>query len=337
MVFIDFRSGFSTITSQQLTHKPDQMVVGTSFCNWLLDFLTQFRLAMSHKARVRLRIGAPQGQVLSHFLLTHNCTPNYKTSHHWKEKHSNNAIPTPIISCFYKAPLRASWPLASLCGLAILPPQLVNSWSERSREDNCCSPRTFKTLAGSTKLSASWLTPLSPQIMSSVSYPQEEVSEPLCLHHHAEKPLYPLWGYWWINKQSNIQKHWSLTQQKHKHAKQLCFLHEVLHITTAAYEDKAAAFLSYNICCCFTTHIYIFCTFTMYRNLSTHNASAYITVFTITLPLTVPLFTCTFTDVSQSYLFLSEREITFLSWVPSTCGRINNTADFLLKYDKQQT
>uniref|UniRef100_A0A3B1K0V6 Reverse transcriptase domain-containing protein n=1 Tax=Astyanax mexicanus TaxID=7994 RepID=A0A3B1K0V6_ASTMX len=87
MLFVDFSSAFNTIIPQQLIHKLDSLGLGTSLCNWLLDFLTgrpqAVRVGSNTSSITTLNTGAPQGCVLSPLLftlLTHDCTPEHTSN-----------------------------------------------------------------------------------------------------------------------------------------------------------------------------------------------------------------------------------------------------------------
>nr|XP_046263545.1 uncharacterized protein LOC124068964 [Scatophagus argus]XP_046263546.1 uncharacterized protein LOC124068964 [Scatophagus argus]XP_046263547.1 uncharacterized protein LOC124068964 [Scatophagus argus] len=87
MLFIDFSSAFNTIIPQQLIHKLDQLVLNTSLCNWLLDFLTGRPQAVwvgsNTSSTITLNTEGPQGCVLSPHLftlMTHDCTPTFSSN-----------------------------------------------------------------------------------------------------------------------------------------------------------------------------------------------------------------------------------------------------------------
>lgn len=59
ILLVDFSSAFNTVCPQQLVEKLQLLGVGTSTCNWVLDFLTERRQTVK----------------------THDCTANHNTSH----------------------------------------------------------------------------------------------------------------------------------------------------------------------------------------------------------------------------------------------------------------
>ncbi|KAG5852656.1 hypothetical protein ANANG_G00064880 [Anguilla anguilla] len=82
MLFIDFSSAFNTIIPSKLITKPGDLGINPSFCNWILDFLTNrpqyVRLDNLTSSTLILSTGVPQGCVLSpllYYLFTHDCTP----------------------------------------------------------------------------------------------------------------------------------------------------------------------------------------------------------------------------------------------------------------------
>ncbi|KAK3556547.1 hypothetical protein QTP70_009456 [Hemibagrus guttatus] len=88
MLLIDFSSAFNTIIPQHLIEKLSLLGLNTSFCNWILDFLTgrpqSVRIGNSFSSITTLRTGAPQGCVLSPLLftlLTHDCAAMHSSSH----------------------------------------------------------------------------------------------------------------------------------------------------------------------------------------------------------------------------------------------------------------
>ncbi|KAK3550715.1 hypothetical protein QTP70_003970 [Hemibagrus guttatus] len=72
MLFIDFSSAFNTIIPQHLIEKLNLLGTNTSFCNWILDFLTgrpqSVRIANTMSSTTILSTGAPQGCVFSPLL-----------------------------------------------------------------------------------------------------------------------------------------------------------------------------------------------------------------------------------------------------------------------------
>ncbi|KAK3564390.1 hypothetical protein QTP86_017299 [Hemibagrus guttatus] len=73
MLFIDFHSSsFNTIIPQNLIEKLSLLGLNTSFCNWILDFLTgrpqSIWIRNSTSSTTTLSTGAPQGCVLSPLL-----------------------------------------------------------------------------------------------------------------------------------------------------------------------------------------------------------------------------------------------------------------------------
>jgi hypothetical protein len=80
MLFIDYSSAFNTIVPTKLIPKLS-LGLNTSFCNWILDFLTGrplvVRAGNNTSAMVIFNSGAPQGCVLSPLLysLFTNTTP----------------------------------------------------------------------------------------------------------------------------------------------------------------------------------------------------------------------------------------------------------------------
>ncbi|KAK1802673.1 hypothetical protein P4O66_004309 [Electrophorus voltai] len=88
MTYIDFSSAFNTIVPQHLIGKLSLLVLNTSLCKWILDFLTgrpqSVRIGSSTYTTTTLSTGAPQGSVLSPLLftlLTHDCAAMYSSNH----------------------------------------------------------------------------------------------------------------------------------------------------------------------------------------------------------------------------------------------------------------
>ncbi|KAI5611805.1 gastrula zinc finger protein XlCGF28.1-like [Silurus asotus] len=88
MLFIDFSSAFNTIIPQHLIEKLSLLGLNTSFCNWILDFLTgrpqSVRIGNSIFSTTTLSTKASQGCVLSPLLftlLTHNCVAMHSSNH----------------------------------------------------------------------------------------------------------------------------------------------------------------------------------------------------------------------------------------------------------------
>ncbi|XP_059833102.1 uncharacterized protein LOC132398117 isoform X3 [Hypanus sabinus] len=88
MLFIDFSSAFNIIIPQKLIGKLSLLGLNTSFCNWILDFLTgrpqSVWIGSSISNTITLSTGAPQGCVLSPVLftlLTHDCAATHSSNH----------------------------------------------------------------------------------------------------------------------------------------------------------------------------------------------------------------------------------------------------------------
>jgi gmma-aminobutyric acid receptor subunit gamma len=80
MLFIDYSSAFNTIVPSKLITKLKTMGLNTSFCNWILYFLTDYphvvRVGNNTPATLILNTGVPHGCVLSpllYSLFTHDC------------------------------------------------------------------------------------------------------------------------------------------------------------------------------------------------------------------------------------------------------------------------
>ena len=91
MLLIDYSPAFNTIVPTKLINKLRTLGLNTSFCNWILDYLTGrpqvVRVGNNSSTMLTLNTGAPQGCVLSPFLfnmLTHDCVA----------KHDSNTIVT---------------------------------------------------------------------------------------------------------------------------------------------------------------------------------------------------------------------------------------------------
>ena len=70
MLFIDYSSAFNTIVLDKLITKLRTLGLNTSFCNWILDFLT------GHSQVAKIGNNIPQVCVLSsllYSLFTHDC------------------------------------------------------------------------------------------------------------------------------------------------------------------------------------------------------------------------------------------------------------------------
>jgi hypothetical protein len=87
MLFIDYSSAFNTIGPSQLINKLRTLVLNTSLCIWILDFLTDHprvvRVGNNTSAMLILNIGAPQRCVLSpvlYSLFTHDCTARHDSN-----------------------------------------------------------------------------------------------------------------------------------------------------------------------------------------------------------------------------------------------------------------
>ncbi|KAK3557496.1 hypothetical protein QTP70_028311, partial [Hemibagrus guttatus] len=81
-------SAFNTIIPQHLIEKLSLLGLNTSFCNWILDFVTgrpqSVRIGNSFSSITTLSTGAPQGCVLSPLLftlLTHDCAAMHSSNH----------------------------------------------------------------------------------------------------------------------------------------------------------------------------------------------------------------------------------------------------------------
>ena len=68
MLLIEYSSVFNTIVPSKLINKLRTLGLNTSFCNWILDFLTGrpkvVRVGNNTSATLTLNTGAPQGCVL---------------------------------------------------------------------------------------------------------------------------------------------------------------------------------------------------------------------------------------------------------------------------------
>jgi hypothetical protein len=91
MLLIDYSPAFNTIVPTKLINKLRTLGLNTSFCNWILDYLTGRpqveRVGNNSSTMLTLNTGAPQGCVLSPLLfnmLTHDCVA----------KHDSNTIVT---------------------------------------------------------------------------------------------------------------------------------------------------------------------------------------------------------------------------------------------------
>ncbi|CDQ71546.1 unnamed protein product [Oncorhynchus mykiss] len=84
MLFIDYSSAFNTIVPSKLNNKLRTLGLNTTFCNWILDFLTGHpqvvRVVNNTFATLILNTGAPQGCVLSALLFTHDCTARHDSN-----------------------------------------------------------------------------------------------------------------------------------------------------------------------------------------------------------------------------------------------------------------
>ena len=69
MLFIDYSSALNNIVSSKLITKLRTLVLNTSLCNWILDFLKDrhqvVRVGNNTSATLILNMGAPLGCVLS--------------------------------------------------------------------------------------------------------------------------------------------------------------------------------------------------------------------------------------------------------------------------------
>ncbi|KAK3556430.1 hypothetical protein QTP70_008338 [Hemibagrus guttatus] len=82
------RRAFNIIISQHLTEKLSLLGINTSFCNWILDFLTgrpqSVWIGNSISSTTTLNTGAPQSCMLNPLLftlLTHDCTAMHSSNH----------------------------------------------------------------------------------------------------------------------------------------------------------------------------------------------------------------------------------------------------------------
>ena len=87
MLFIDYSSAFNTIVPTKLITKLRTLVLNTSLCNLILDFLMGrpqvVRVGTNTSAMLILNTGAPQGCVLSpilYSLFTHDCGAKHDSS-----------------------------------------------------------------------------------------------------------------------------------------------------------------------------------------------------------------------------------------------------------------
>ena len=71
-LFIDYSSAFSTIIPTKLISKLYVLEIGSSLCDWILNFLTHrpqsVRIGNNTSSMIILNTGAPQGCVLSSLL-----------------------------------------------------------------------------------------------------------------------------------------------------------------------------------------------------------------------------------------------------------------------------
>ena len=88
VLFIDYSSAVNTIMPTKLITKLRTLGLNTSFCNWILDFLTGHpqvvRVGNNTSATLILNNGDPQGGVLSpllYSLCTHNCVAKHDSQH----------------------------------------------------------------------------------------------------------------------------------------------------------------------------------------------------------------------------------------------------------------
>ena len=87
MLFIDYSSAFNTIVPSNRINKLRTLGLNTSFCNWILDFLTGrpqvVWVGSNTSATLILNTGAPQGCVLSpllYSLITHDCMARHDSN-----------------------------------------------------------------------------------------------------------------------------------------------------------------------------------------------------------------------------------------------------------------
>lgn len=81
LLFVDSSSAFNTILPNKLRNKLHGLGLGTTLCNWILDFLTNrtqyVRVGKHTSSTLIINTGAPQGCVLSpllYTLFTHDCS-----------------------------------------------------------------------------------------------------------------------------------------------------------------------------------------------------------------------------------------------------------------------
>ena len=87
MLFIDYSSAFNTIVPTKLITELRTLGLNTSFCNWILNFLTGrpqvVRVGKNTAAMLILNTGAPQWCVLStllYSLFTHDCMARHDSN-----------------------------------------------------------------------------------------------------------------------------------------------------------------------------------------------------------------------------------------------------------------